>query len=155
MCNVFKPERTHHCSQCNRCVLNMDHHCPWINNCIGFWNRKHFILLLSYVLITSYFTAFTMSYPIYLYVSEVIKVKLMFQRYNEFAGGKWKWEEARDVFLMTCLLVIDYFAAVLITMFLRFHIKLASENMTTIENFENKNKRVESRFSTGLQGNWY
>ena len=26
MCNVFKPERCHHCSACNRCVLNMDHH---------------------------------------------------------------------------------------------------------------------------------
>ena len=36
ICHIFKPERCHHCSACNRCVLNMDHHCPWINNCIGF-----------------------------------------------------------------------------------------------------------------------
>lgn len=27
MCHVFKPERCHHCSACNKCVLNMDHHC--------------------------------------------------------------------------------------------------------------------------------
>ena len=27
MCHVFKPERCHHCSTCNRCILNMDHHC--------------------------------------------------------------------------------------------------------------------------------
>lgn len=26
ICHVFKPQRTHHCSACNRCVLNMDHH---------------------------------------------------------------------------------------------------------------------------------
>jgi len=56
MCNVFKPERCHHCSTCGRCVLNMDHHCPWVNNCIGFWNRKPFILLLVYVLLISYYS---------------------------------------------------------------------------------------------------
>jgi palmitoyltransferase len=26
-CNAYKPERTHHCRQCNKCVLRMDHHC--------------------------------------------------------------------------------------------------------------------------------
>jgi len=62
MCNVFKPERCHHCSACNRCVLNMDHHCPWINNCVGFWNRKYFMLLLIYVLISTYYIAATLGY---------------------------------------------------------------------------------------------
>jgi palmitoyltransferase ZDHHC2/15/20 len=60
MCNVFKPERCHHCSACNRCVLNMDHHCPWINNCVGFWNRKYFMLMLFYVILTTYFVLMTL-----------------------------------------------------------------------------------------------
>ena len=72
ICNVFKPERCHHCSACNRCVLNMDHHCPWINNCIGFWNRKHFILLLIYTWITSIFTSITMALPLYDYLINVL-----------------------------------------------------------------------------------
>jgi len=65
MCNVFKPERCHHCSMCNRCVLNMDHHCPWINNCVGFWNRKYFMLLLIYVLLTTFYVLVTMSADTY------------------------------------------------------------------------------------------
>lgn len=28
-CWVWKPDRTHHCSEVNRCIRRMDHYCPW------------------------------------------------------------------------------------------------------------------------------
>lgn len=54
-CCNGKPERTHHCSICNVCVLKMDHHCPWINNCVGLRNHRYFLLFVSYVWIGSWY----------------------------------------------------------------------------------------------------
>ncbi|KCV68798.1 hypothetical protein H696_04217 [Fonticula alba] len=47
-CMQVKPDRTHHCSICNICVLRMDHHCSFLGVCIGLGNHKAFVLLLLY-----------------------------------------------------------------------------------------------------------
>ncbi|KAF8421016.1 DHHC palmitoyltransferase-domain-containing protein, partial [Tirmania nivea] len=47
-CQTLKPDRAHHCSTCNRCVLKMDHHCPWLATCLGLYNYKPFLLFLIY-----------------------------------------------------------------------------------------------------------
>ncbi|KAI9266602.1 DHHC palmitoyltransferase-domain-containing protein [Phascolomyces articulosus] len=58
-CHLPKPERAHHCSVCNQCIMRFDHHCPWIHNCVGHYNHRYFVLFMTYLVISSgYFVAF-------------------------------------------------------------------------------------------------
>eukprot|EP00659_Diplonema_papillatum_P017776 gene17776-27381_t len=57
ICCHWKPPRTHHCSTCRQCILKYDHHCPWVANCIGFYNYKHFLLLVLYLSLASLLVA--------------------------------------------------------------------------------------------------
>ena len=146
MCNVFKPERCHHCSACNRCVLNMDHHCPWINNCVGFWNRKFFLLLLVYVLLITYITAGTLAYDFY----EALKWGF---NYKNFAATKIDKELFHNIMVILSF-IMDVTVAGLMTVFLKFHIMLATENKTTIENLDKLGKPFKSIYDVGASVNW-
>lgn len=52
---VAKPDRAHHCSQLNRCVLKLDHYCPVTGNAIGLHTHKNFVLFLIYITLYTYF----------------------------------------------------------------------------------------------------
>ncbi len=148
MCNVFKPERCHHCSACNRCVLNMDHHCPWINNCVGFWNRKYFMLLLIYVLLTTYFVFFTMAYDF------VQTIKWELDAFYFSSADRDQSMLIKYTLIQLCF-IVNTIVGTLMTFFLKFHIYLVSSNKTTIENMEKANKDRKSMYDSGASQNWY
>lgn len=50
-CNVFKPDRSHHCSTCGQCRLRCDHHCVFVSNCISFNTYKFFLGFITYAFI--------------------------------------------------------------------------------------------------------
>mmetsp|Transcript_126577 Transcript_126577/g.357987 ORF Transcript_126577/g.357987 Transcript_126577/m.357987 type:complete len:331 (-) Transcript_126577:130-1122(-) len=141
-CSMPRPERAHHCLTCDICVLRMDHHCPWINNCVGFYNRKFFIQLLSYVYLSLIFVVvFTCVSPFFFLV--------WFVMHNPTASIPK---------LISCVVIsMSTIVALLLigtlTNFIRFHMKLVFENYTTIENLE-REEGAKSKFDIGRRRNW-
>lgn len=134
MCHVFKPERCHHCSTCNRCVLNMDHHCPWINNCVGFYNRKAFLLTLFYSNLLALMIS-TGSLP------------TAYQALLEL--------EYATAWPRLCIIGVEACAAfllVVVSAFLRFHVRLVLHNLTTIDTLDKSN--AHTNYSLGQAPNW-
>jgi palmitoyltransferase len=64
ICSCWKPDRTHHCSEIDRCVRRMDHFCPWVGGIVSETNMKFFIQFACYGLLYNAFvvavTAFTL-----------------------------------------------------------------------------------------------
>ncbi|KAF2251386.1 zf-DHHC-domain-containing protein [Trematosphaeria pertusa] len=61
-CHNFKPDRTHHCRELNRCVRRMDHYCPWAGGIISETTHKFFIQFVFYGTIITTFTLVPMAY---------------------------------------------------------------------------------------------
>lgn len=118
-CQAVKPDRTHHCSTCNRCVLKMDHHCPWLATCVGLRNYKAFILFLIYT-------------SLFCWVCFAIT-------------ARWVWREILDETQMTegarvintiLLAVLSGIIGLVLSGFTAWHIYLALSGQTTIESLE-------------------
>lgn len=62
-CLTDKAKGSMHCSQCNRCVVDLDHHCPFVNNCVAAGNRLHFVqfLIAALVAIGWWIVCFTLT----------------------------------------------------------------------------------------------
>jgi len=130
-CSIYKPDRTHHCSRCNQCILRMDHHCPWIANCVGFMNYKFFLLFLVYALSCSIFVLGTMFIRILHAFRPVIDVAFFL---------------SHDLLIILAAFIC-LFMTLALGIFLSFHLFLTLNAMSTIELREKKNvKETKHRF---------
>lgn len=152
MCNVWKPDRTHHCSICNRCILNMDHHCPWINNCVGFYNRKFFIQLLVYVYLS-------LAVVVVFSIPEICsRCAGLAQLASLTRSNQSNFVVSRTWYsIMSIIILLAFFMSLLLictlTNFIKFHMKLVWENYTTIENLD-REENAKSKFDIGKRRNW-
>eukprot|EP00916_Digyalum_oweni_P004042 GHVL01007198.1.p1 GENE.GHVL01007198.1~~GHVL01007198.1.p1 ORF type:complete len:319 (+),score=55.94 GHVL01007198.1:626-1582(+) len=134
-CCLYKPDRSHHCRVCRKCVLKMDHHCPWVHNCIGYYNYKYFFNLLLYSFITCN----------YISISMIESVN------NIFINDK------NSIFIMFFLLfgeTLSIFIGILVTGFFIFHIWLGVNGLSTIEFCEKANQEGKAPGTSYNMGVW-
>lgn len=131
ICKYWKPDRCHHCSTCDKCILKMDHHCPWFANCIGFKNQKFFIQFLIY---TSLYSLTVTSFT-------------FFQLYRWFEGKRFE-EEIIDLKLLSVWL-LGIAVSISVTFFTGFSIYQLCKNQTTIELYSLRRYREEIRILHG------
>ena len=68
ICKIMKAKGTHHCSQCGKCIPNMDHHCPFTSNCVSTGengNFTYFFMFIAYTAAGSALWASTTFLPFY------------------------------------------------------------------------------------------
>ncbi|GAA6055471.1 hypothetical protein JCM3770_002844 [Rhodotorula araucariae] len=117
-----KPERTHHCSVCQTCILKFDHHCPWIKGCVGLHNERYFLLFLCYFSVASLFAAYWSFKPA--------------MRCLSFSPGSWEHRTPRVMMLLTEVLTLVMGLAVLVMCLSQLH--LVARNQTNVESNDNE-----------------
>ncbi|PVV02503.1 hypothetical protein BB560_003041 [Smittium megazygosporum] len=125
-CKSYKPPRTHHCSDCDVCVLKMDHHCPWINNCIGLRNQGHFWRFLFSVVLTS-------SYGLYFHYGRLYDL-IVDAYHGTFYARQPSQSEVSFLVINTSLLITVFIA---VGVLFGFQTILVANNTTSIERKEN------------------
>ena len=132
-CNQEKPNRSHHCTVCNVCILKMDHHCPWINNCVGYRNHGHYLRFLFYVTL-----------------SMIMGLLLMAVRLSNYKGQYMYWGQKNgrfsifltDEMTQMAFLIADLVGCGILSLMigLLFSVQIANslKGHTTIESLEIK-----------------
>ncbi|XP_028840069.1 palmitoyltransferase ZDHHC20-A isoform X3 [Denticeps clupeoides] len=127
-CQLIKPDRCHHCSSCDQCVLKMDHHCPWVNNCVGFSNYKFFVLFLGYSsLYCLFITATVLQYFIKFWTLCQMKA-IQNCPENQLPDTHAKFH------VLFLFFVASMFFISVMSLFI-YHLWLVGKNRTTIEAF--------------------
>jgi len=120
-CQNFKPDRSHHCSSCGRCILRMDHHCPWINTCVGHGNYSYFYLFVVYGLL----------YCVFVFATGIPVLIRLFGGQATPANG---FGIGTIQVAIMCILAGAFSFALLF--FVGLHTHLLLRNQTTIESME-------------------
>lgn len=120
-CDCWKPDRTHHCSACKKCILRMDHHCPWFAACVGHCNHKFFVQFLVHVTILAFWC----------FISSLFAFRdFLYSEFNDDLHINW-----------IMLMIISGVMGLAVSVFAGFSVYQVLLNKTTLESLEKSHYR--------------
>ena len=124
-CNVVKPFRSHHCSDCDNCVIRFDHHCPWIGGCVGKRNYIYFFIFLCILNMKNIFIG----------VVGLLHIIYIYKNISNINKNRKNWVAYQLIGLIPTLLTIIFIGCVMsfTAGLMIYHLKLIINNITTKE----------------------
>ncbi len=145
-CNVARPFRSTHCSDCDNCTLRFDHHCPWIGGCVGKRNYIYFFFFLVLLNLKN----------VYLVIFSIIHIIKTYINVSEEEKNNNSWIAKNLVNLIPSLFTIIFIAATMLftTGLIIYHIGLIIKNKTTKEEIKKLIQiKIGNPYDRGLSKN--
>ena len=138
-CQIWRSQRTSHCSLCHYCIFLFDHHCPWIGTCIGHRNYKWFILFINIL----FWYLFLCSR---IYLKQTLKIGLNLKKKNYiFFNNTISYYS--NLFFILSFSSIVIIGVVFTGLLILFHFYLYIKGLTTSEIFKYTDKPLWSNNS--------
>nr|ACO12222.1 Probable palmitoyltransferase ZDHHC16 [Lepeophtheirus salmonis] len=149
-CVYPKPPRTHHCSVCNVCVLEMDHHCPWLNSYVGHYNHRYFFLYMVFTVLGCIFIM-------------IFGVELLYLQVFHESGSKTQFRllSDRTLIFYACFMTVG--TTLILGALIFWHGRLISKGETSIEAHINRSETLRlakdgmkyvNPYDFGIWNNW-
>ena len=159
-CNITRPARCHHCSACNRCILQYDHHCIWLNNCVGYNNYRPFVLTLFFLTVGGCYGTGMLFFPFYLHLKQQIPelgFRALFSFSRGFLNNPPPWtlihqmidNDLDPIVIIKIVYPILFFVGIVQALFLSSHIRYMLKARTTLEH----QIILDQQYAQLLQGN--
>ena len=124
-CNIARPFRSTHCSDCDNCTLRFDHNCPWIGGCVGKRNYIYFFIFLILLNIKN----------VYLLIFSIIHICKTYMNSTDEEKKIKSWIARKLLSVIPSLFTIIFIGATMLftTGLIIYHINLIIKNITTKE----------------------
>ena len=145
-CNITKPFRSHHCSDCDNCVIRLDHHCPWIGGCVGKRNYIYFFIFICLLNLKN----------IFICVFGIIHIIYIYKDVPNNEKESKNWVALKLVGLIPTLMTIISIGCIMSFIFglMIYHIKLIINNITTKEEIKKLIfEKIGNPYDKGVKSN--